>query len=176
MSIQVSKEEWFRSIIAQYEQRLIRYSARIAGNHEAAREVVQEAFLRLWQTEDESLDNVSAWLFRVCRNRAIDTLRRHKKISTVSIDGAAGLGLVAADSATSEPDTVLMLALKKLPENQQEIVRLKFQEDMSYADISEVTGLSVSNVGYLLHMAIKALRDTHTTSLKSSTKTKGRAQ
>ena len=88
MSSQVSKEEWFRSIIAQYEQRLIRYSTRLTGNREGAREVVQEAFLRLWQHEDDSLENVEAWLFRVCRNRAIDTLRRHKKITTVArLDG-----------------------------------------------------------------------------------------
>ena len=175
MSSQVSKEEWFRSIIAQYEQRLIRYSTRLTGNREGAREVVQEAFLRLWQHEDDSLENVEAWLFRVCRNRAIDTLRRQKKITTVSIDSASAVGVQATEVVAEEPDTVLLAALKKLPENQQEIVRLKFQEDMSYADISEVTGLSVSNVGYLLHMAIKTLRDIHTSSLQSGTKTKGRA-
>ena len=121
------------------------------------------------------MENVEAWLFRVCRNRAIDTLRRHKKITTVSIDSASAVGVQATEVVAEEPDTVLLAALKKLPENQQEIVRLKFQEDMSYADISEVTGLSVSNVGYLLHMAIKTLRDIHTSSLQSGTKTKGRA-
>jgi DNA-directed RNA polymerase specialized sigma24 family protein len=72
MSSQVSKEEWLRSIIVQYEQRLIRYSTRITGNREGVREVVQEAFLRLWQTRDDSLENTCAWLFRVCRNHAID--------------------------------------------------------------------------------------------------------
>jgi RNA polymerase sigma factor (sigma-70 family) len=174
MSSQVSKEEWFRSIIAQYEQRLIRYSTRITGSREGAREVVQEAFLRLWQTRDDSLDNTCAWLFRVCRNQAIDTLRRHKKISTVSIESAAAVGIESEKLFQDEPDSFLLAALKKLPENQQEILRLKFQENMSYADISEVTGLSVSNVGYLLHMAIKTLRDIHTSSLQSGTKSKGR--
>ena len=143
----MSKEEWFRSIIVQYEQRLIRYSTRITGNREGAREVVQEAFLRLWQTRDDSLENTCAWLFRVCRNQAIDALRRHKKMSTVSIESATAVGIESEKALHEEPDTLLLAALKKLPENQQEILRLKFQEDMSYADISEVTGLSVSNVG-----------------------------
>ena len=48
--------------------------------------------------------------------------------------------------------------LDQLPENQQEVVRLKFQGGLSYRAISEVTGLSVSNVGYLLHQAIHTLR------------------
>jgi RNA polymerase sigma-70 factor (ECF subfamily) len=48
--------------------------------------------------------------------------------------------------------------LAGLTENQQEVIRLKFQAGMSYREISEVTGLSVSNVGFLLHTAIKTLR------------------
>jgi RNA polymerase sigma factor (sigma-70 family) len=174
MSDPRAREEWFKGKIAQFEQRLIRYTTRITGNHEGAREVVQDAFLRLWQSEDEGLENVGAWLFRVCRNRAIDMLRKHNKIKTVSFDSVSGFDPSSEVIPTAEPDSVLMQALKSLPENQQEIVRLKFQEDMSYADISEVTGLSVSNVGYLLHMAIKSLRDTHTSSLQTSKKTKGR--
>ena len=48
--------------------------------------------------------------------------------------------------------------LAHLPDREQEIVRLKFQEDLSYREIGEVLGLSVANVGYLLHMALKKLR------------------
>jgi RNA polymerase sigma-70 factor (ECF subfamily) len=48
--------------------------------------------------------------------------------------------------------------LATLPENQQEVLRLKFQHDLSYRDISEVTGLSVSHVGVLIHQGLKTLR------------------
>ena len=48
--------------------------------------------------------------------------------------------------------------MRMLPENQQEVVRLKFQNGMSYREIATVTELSVSNVGFLLHAAIQALR------------------
>jgi RNA polymerase sigma-70 factor (ECF subfamily) len=53
----------------------------------------------------------------------------------------------------------LVRQLARLPENQQEVVRLKFQEGMSYKQIGEITGLSVSNVGYLLHVAVNELRE-----------------
>ena len=52
----------------------------------------------------------------------------------------------------------IMQAVGTLPKNQQDVIRLKFQDAMSYKEISQVTGLSVSNVGYLIHTAIKTVR------------------
>ena len=49
-------------------------------------------------------------------------------------------------------------AIATLPLKQQEILRLKFHENMSYKSISEITGLSVTNVGFILHTVLKSLR------------------
>ena len=46
----------------------------------------------------------------------------------------------------------------QLPRNQQEVIRLKFQNGFSYQEISRITSLSVGNVGFILHTALKALR------------------
>ncbi len=54
-------------------------------------------------------------------------------------------------------DEVLRL-LEQLPENQQEVVRLKFQYGLTYQEISKVTNLTVSNIGFLIHTAIKTIR------------------
>lgn len=48
--------------------------------------------------------------------------------------------------------------MKHLPPNQQEVVRLKFQSGLSYKEIAGVTNLSVTNVGFLIHTALKTLR------------------
>ena len=45
-----------------------------------------------------------------------------------------------------------------LPKNQREVIRMKFQFELSYQEISEITGLSTSNVGYLIHVGVKALK------------------
>jgi RNA polymerase sigma-70 factor (ECF subfamily) len=58
-----------------------------------------------------------------------------------------------------ETEHHLLQLLGDLPANQQEVVRLKFQNGLSYRDIAEVTGLTSGNVGYLLHMALKRLRE-----------------
>ncbi len=62
--------------------------------------------------------------------------------------------VIARDSA----DKVFRM-LDQLPDNQQEVVRLKFQNEMTYQEIADVTGLSVTNVGFLLHTALKRLRE-----------------
>ena len=49
--------------------------------------------------------------------------------------------------------------LTTLPANQQEVIRLKFQGDLSYAEISRITDLSVSNVGFLIHTGLKTIRE-----------------
>ena len=51
-----------------------------------------------------------------------------------------------------------MRALDDLPANQQEVIRLKFQNDLSYREISRITKLSESNVGFLIHTGLKTLR------------------
>ena len=49
-------------------------------------------------------------------------------------------------------------SLEKLPESQREVIRLRFQSDLSYREISAITELSESNVGFLLHKGLKQLR------------------
>ena len=59
-----------------------------------------------------------------------------------------------------EDETIKVMGhLEKLPNNQQEVIRLKFQNGLKYKEISSVTGLSVSNVGFLIHRGLKTLRE-----------------
>ena len=64
----------------------------------------------------------------------------------------------AATLERAETHAALLRLLGRLPPNQQEVVRLKFQNGFSYQEISRITALSVTNVGFILHTAIKALR------------------
>lgn len=64
----------------------------------------------------------------------------------------------AASAERSEQHSEVLRFLDRLPANQREVIRLKFQGDMSYKEIAEVTDLSVSNIGFLIHAGIKRLR------------------
>ena len=64
----------------------------------------------------------------------------------------------AAIAETRDTAGRLLRLLDSLPGNQQEVLRLKFQNGLSYREISRVTDLSVTNVGFLIHTALKSLR------------------
>jgi len=155
---------WVSSILAEYEQPLTRYAAHITGDIERAREVVQDTFLKLCRQKPAEIRNhLAQWLYTVCRNGALDVLRKERRMTGI---GDAQLQLRSHSgpeaSATLEQDEQLADVLKilsTLPANQQEVIRLKFQSDLSYTEISQVTSLTVSNVGFLIHTGLKTIRE-----------------
>ena len=151
---------WAHAAVDQYEGPLVRYAARLTGSIESARDVVQETFLRLCRAERAKVEpHLAQWLFTVCRNRALELGRKETRMKVLvetpvcepASDHSAGI-------ETQETTSEILRLLETLPDNQQEVVRLKFQNGLSYREISEVTELSVTNVGYLLHTAIQTLR------------------
>ncbi len=141
----------------EFEGRLLRYAARFV-KIEVARELVQETFARIWKEDPENLRNREReWLFHVCRNLALDYLKKEKPLSYISQDNAIE-PLAHAALEQNESMGEVNGILRTLPAHQQEVVRLKFQESMSCQEISQVTGHSVSHVGVLLHEAMKEVR------------------
>ena len=155
---------WVHELLAEYEQPLTQYAARLTGNLEAARDVVQETFLRLCRLEPASIDGrVAAWLYTVCRNRALDVRRKESRMKVLSESNLETPSGPEQDPAvvaeTRDGAGRALQALTLLPDNQQDVVRLRFQAGLSYKEIAEVTQLSVSNVGYLIHTALKTIRE-----------------
>ena len=149
--------------IQTHESELIRYGFYFVKNIEVARDMAQDSFLKLWQQDIEQIKNYSkAWLFRVCRNRCLDYLKKEKPmVSIVSIGSKQEMQVEDQTSKNLEAEQTknhLHQQIAKLSDKYQEVIRLKFQNEMSYKQIAEVTGSSVSHVGVLLHEGIKSLR------------------
>jgi RNA polymerase sigma-70 factor (ECF subfamily) len=154
---------WVRDAVARFEGPLTLYAARLLGDAEAARDVVQDTFLRLCVQDRAAIESrLAEWLFTVCRNRALDVLRKEGRMTRLSDEQVHRC-------ASSEPGPhelaerrdaaarVLDL-LERLPSGQREVIRLKFQNGFSYQEISRISGYSVSNVGYLIHTGLKTIR------------------
>ena len=149
--------------LRRYETRLTRYALGITGDLERARDVVQDTFAKLAAQSPERVPNhLAAWLFTVCRNRALDVQEKESRMSTLderlletreSPDPPPSAALERSETLGQVLDH-----LSKLPVNQREVLRLKFQNDLSYREISEITGLSTSNVGFLIHRGLRTLR------------------
>jgi RNA polymerase sigma-70 factor (ECF subfamily) len=142
---------------------LTRYATRLLGDPDRARDVVQDTFVRFMAQPAGSVeDHAVEWLFTVCRHRALDVLRKEGRMKRFA-EGEAER-VVAADPRpgrtleAAETHAALLALIGHLPPNQQEVVRLKFQNGFSYKQISRITELSVSNVGFLIHTAVANLR------------------
>ena len=158
------QREWMQDVLERFEVPLVRYAERITGDLERARDVVQDALLRLWRRADEvDPDRLAQWLYTVCRNRALDVLRKERRRSSLSPEQAARTPDQADDPArAAERRDLARVArelLDNLPDRQQEVIRLRLEGRLSYNEIADATGLSSSNVGFLLHVGLKRLRE-----------------
>ena len=155
---------WILDIIEQHERSLMRYALHFIHDHETARDIVQDTFLQLCRQKDDQVrSKLPAWLFTACRNRAIDVGRKEKRMKTSTdelptdkLDPSPSPAAVAESKDAFE--TVLNQVVQ-LPEREQELLQLKFEAGLSYQQMADVTGLSRTNVGFLLHKAVSTLRE-----------------
>jgi RNA polymerase sigma factor (sigma-70 family) len=151
-----------KALLHRLQGPLIRYAVLITGDLERARDVVQDTFLQLCSENRASLNgHLERWLYTVCRNRALDVRRKEGRMNPLTE--------TTAEPSSNSPDAFVSMEqaetfqsalriLETLPSSQQEVIRLKFQSELSYKEISQVTGLSVTNVGFLIHAGLKAIR------------------
>ncbi len=168
MSTLPSKAGWIRSLLEHHEGALIRYAARITSDAERARDVVQDTFLRLCKAIEGGKEpgefggHEVEWLYTVCRNRALDVCRKENRMRTMGENGAENCEsrtpLPVESLERRETQNQVLGAIETLPRNQREVILLKFQNGLSYKEISHITDLTITNVGYLIHVGLKAVR------------------
>jgi RNA polymerase sigma-70 factor (ECF subfamily) len=155
--------QWIRSSVGRFEGPLVLYATRLLGDAERARDVVQDTFLKLCAQDRGDVEHrMAEWLFTVCRNRALDVLRKEGRMTRlndeqVQLYASPEPGPTDALERREEAARVLDM-LEQLPPSQREVIRLKFQNGFSYREISRISGHSVTNVGYLLHAGLKTIR------------------
>ena len=154
---------WIRAALERFESPLILHARRYVGDLERARDVVQETFLRLCRAKRASVEpRVAGWLFEVCRNVALDVTRKEGGSPVANQIEASEPSSHESDPAATaeghETRAEVVRALEGLPEKQREVLVLRFESGLSYKEIGEVTGHSLGNVGYLIHVGLTALR------------------
>ncbi len=144
------------------ESPLLRYAYGFTKRREVAEEVVQEAFMKLHQHWHE-VDKPRPWLYTAVRNISLNLLRKSKR-EIISEEGE----LVSDGDTEDQPDAqikrleavnTMRMLLGDLGEKDRDLVKLKFEEEMSYTGISEKLEMGVGNVGYRLHHILKGLAE-----------------
>lgn len=150
------------SLIKKYSKPLVRYATGILKDAEAAKEVVQECFLKVLQQNQNDI-KIPGWLYREVRNRSIDIWRKRRKSeplkeemeNQLSSDHPNPLeGLEARQNME-----YLLKQISRLSTRDQEVLRLKYGEGLTYQQIAEVMNLTATNVGFILFQAVKTIRE-----------------
>lgn len=154
------------AFLGRYQDSLLRFVGKLLKDHEAAQDVVQETFLQVARRPQRLLevDSCHNWLLRVARNLGVTRIRRDaraRKHTAVLKERMAARPAAAASPAQAveaeERNALVRAAINELDPRYREVLLLKMQEDKSYREIAEITGLTVTNVGYLLHKAMTEL-------------------
>lgn len=152
------------AIVMEYETALLRYAQRITGSHDLAQDVVQNAFIRLarkWRADFRPSPQMKSWLYRVTHNEAVDQIRREvrhrERYQRAAVEAVEPCpDGIHCDLSEDRRNQVLEL-LGSLRHHEQQVVLLRLQQGLSYAQIAEVTGRSQGNVGNILHHAVAKL-------------------
>jgi RNA polymerase sigma-70 factor (ECF subfamily) len=149
-----------RQVFETEESPLLRYAYGLLGQRETAQDIVQEAFLKLHAHWDDVV-NPRAWLFRSIRNLALNHLRDHRRETSTDLINELPSDAPDPDQSLGRLEALgtLQLLLSELDPADRTLISLKYHENLKYDQISQRTGLSIGNVGYKLHHALKNLAD-----------------
>lgn len=165
----------FEELVERYQRRLVAVMNHLVGSPEEAEDLAQEVFLRVYRARAKyrPKSKFSTWLFTIANNLALNCLRSRQRKPVVPLNtrDSGPLGARPAEQLVSDEGTgpsqkiekkelagVIRKALDDLNERQRVAVVLNKFEDMNYAEISEVMGLTTKAVKSLLSRARMNLR------------------
>lgn len=163
----ITSDAEFEALFRAYYVPLCAFVNRVVGSRAVAEELVQEVFLYLWEHRARwsAHTSVRTYLYTAARNAALNYLRRerieqratHADETTVSLFTRSPLGLERA-LALAEFERAVKHAIEQLPERCREVYTLSREQNLSYAEIAGVLGISPKTVEVHIGRAFKLLR------------------
>lgn len=161
----LGKEMGFRKLIEKYQSRVYQVIRRMVLIHEDADDLTQSTFIKAFQHIGKFQGNSSlfTWLYRIATNETLTFLDKKKKRYFFSIDDhQEKMESYLDQSGSMDGDEIqkkLQKALLTLPEKQRLVFHMKYQDDLTYDSISEITGTSVGALKASYHHAVKKIED-----------------
>lgn len=164
-------ESGFEELVRRYQRPIVSYVFRMLGDYEAALDVTQEVFIKVFNSLDRysSEYKFSTWLYRIAHNAAIDHMRRNSQntqsIETENAEGTYELQIESslpspeAERERSEWRTEIEAVVKCLPAAYRDLILLRHSSDLSYDEIASITGLPLGTVKNRLFRAREMMRE-----------------
>ena len=165
------RPDGFEELVRRYQRPITSYVFRMLGDYEAALDVTQEVFIKVYNSLSKysAEYKFSTWLYRIAHNAAVDHMRRNsvtpQSIETENADGTFQIQIESRgaspeqDHELSEWRTEIDAVVKCLPAAYRDLILLRHGRDLSYDEIAEVTGLPLGTVKNRLFRAREMMRD-----------------
>ena len=157
--------EAYRQAVLELKDRVFGYAAQLLRDREEARDVTQEALVRLWEHRAAVADPAAAkpWLLRTAHNLCIDRLRQRRSRGTASLDDVvepAADPSCAPDRPSNERSrrTEVERALGRIPPRDRALLLLREVHGHSYEELADLMGAPIGTLKSLLHRARARLR------------------
>ena len=158
-----SKKHLFEELVDRYKNKVMSVVCRFIGNREEAEDAAQEAFIKAFKylKSFNLKGKFSSWIFKIATNCAYDRLskiRKHRFESLDEVREDKKLREIEDNKPTPEESLLdkekgirLQQALEKLPDHFREVLILRFMQDLSYNEISEITETPLASVKVNIH-------------------------
>lgn len=162
----------FAELVELYKDKIFHLAYRMLGNRQEAEDVVQETFLRLYTNlhRYDETQKFSTWIFRIATNLCIDRLRKRR--ITYSLDAEVGENngndfyeMMASNDDTTEKQVIvsetkrhIRRTIDQMPEKYKSIIILRYLQDLSLQEISEILSMPITTIKTRLHRGREYLR------------------
>lgn len=154
----------YSELFAYYAPRVKSYLMRLGADSALAEEITQDVMVTVWRKAslfDRNQASVSTWIFRVARNRRIDVFRRAKRPDLDPEETMllpAGVEAPDARIESMETEERVRAAMKDLPEEQVNLLRLAFYEGLSHSEIAGKLDLPLGTVKSRIRLAFAKMK------------------
>jgi RNA polymerase sigma-70 factor (ECF subfamily) len=155
----------FNMLVRTYQQRVYWLVRKMVIDHDDANDLTQEIFIKIHKAIDNFREDAQlyTWIYRIATNECLTFLNRKKKRFFLPIEDVSA---TLASKIDSDPNITgdeiqkkLQKALLQLPDKQRLVFNMKYFDDLSYEDISEITNTSVGALKASYHHAVKKIED-----------------
>ena len=159
------RDQVFTSIVKKYQERIYWQIRRMVVNHHDADDVMQNVFIKAWNGLDNFREDsqLFTWLYRIAVNESLSFLEKQKRRESVSFDEVSESiqQKLHSEPGFDEQKAVwkLQLAIQQLPDKQKLVFNLRYFEELTYEEMSEILDTSVGALKASYHHAVKKIED-----------------
>jgi RNA polymerase sigma-70 factor (ECF subfamily) len=165
-AVQQGDEQAFSHVVQRYQGKLFAYIMRLMNHRDEAHDITQDVFLKAYKNihRFDTDRKFSSWIYRIAHNESVNWLKKKTRAKVESLESHVENGFQLAGSTdvheqlvSKEAQKLVREAIQTLPNKYQEVMEMRYLDQLSYDEISKKLDKPVNTVGTLINRAKKKL-------------------